>query len=391
MRRSARLPSILLVALALFLPFFIAAGPQASTVGLTILGPPHVGPEAPTVPHSAVSAGSSSYAIIFDQTGLASGTWWTLVLNGTSRTTQGGDSNIVFSEPNGTYAFEASAAGYTADPSSGTVAVDGQSINEMIVFTLPGSQFNVTFEETGLPPATPWSVSLNGSQQNSTATSIEFVAMPNGTYTFMTSTSSPSWQTTEENGTVTVSGSNADIPIPFEYAYRATFDAAGLPPGVEWYVNLTANFSAPSSGPPPPAAPHLVAYSFTSGTSMLLFSLPNGTYSYTVASDSLAWTPPPTSHSLTVAGASPPVQSIQPLELVPGPSGPSEALTSIVVGAAVVASIAVASVGYRTYALRPAPSSGPTAVDELYRSYDLATEVDPATVDGTPDALDDIF
>ena len=43
--------------------------------------------------------------------------------------------------------------------------------------------FNVTFAESGLPSATSWSVTLNGSQHTSTTTTITFTE-PNGTYNY---------------------------------------------------------------------------------------------------------------------------------------------------------------------------------------------------------------
>ncbi len=390
MIRLARLIIVLFIAVAILLPISLALGPYLGAVGQTIQRQPHGMVQAPAV-RLATSVAATSYAVIFGQTGLSPGTWWTVVLNGVARTTQGGDPGIAFSEPNGTFSFQTSASGYTADPPSGSLDVDGQSITEMILFTLPGGPFIVTFEESGLPSATAWSATLNGDQQSSTAASILFTGVSNGTYAFATSTSSLSWQTTEQESTVVVAGSNPVVLVKFEYAYRATFEAVGLPAGVQWYVNLTGNLSTPASHDVPATVPRTVTYFFAGGAPALVVALSNGSYTYTVTSNSLTWVPPTTHHSLTVDGASPATQSVLPLASILPPTTAGQSWTWLVALAVVVAVVLVGSLGYRTYALRPAPSTGPDAADELYASYDLPTEVDPATADGNPDPLDDIF
>ena len=68
--------------------------------------------------------------------------------------------------------------------------------------------------------------------------------------------------------------------------YAQTFSETGLPSGTTWYLNL-------SNG-----------QSFSSTTSTITFSEPNGTYSYTVATTDKTYEPSPSSGTFTVNGAS---------------------------------------------------------------------------------------
>jgi thermopsin len=64
------------------------------------------------------------YAITFTESGLPTGTPWSVMINGYTQTATG--SAMTFYEPNGTYAFVVSPiSGYTANPALGAVIVDG--------------------------------------------------------------------------------------------------------------------------------------------------------------------------------------------------------------------------------------------------------------------------
>ena len=76
----------------------------------------------------------STYSVTFAESGLPAGTRWSVTQNGVTMSSATG--SIVFTEPNGSYAFTVgSVSGYTASPSSGTVAVSGAAVNEAITFT----------------------------------------------------------------------------------------------------------------------------------------------------------------------------------------------------------------------------------------------------------------
>lgn len=331
---------------------------------------------------------SKAYLATFIAVGIPNGTTWAVTVDGV---TQSGAAPgpLQFDVANGTHNYTIGAEPGFTTSWSGTFVVVGSNISITVPFSLV--EYLVAFDASGLPSDIPWNVSLSDGAALSTRGMTATLRAPNGTYGFTTSTPSLAWQTLEERGTVTVNGTNVSVAILFEYAYPVTFLVGSLPSGVTWYVNLTGSLAAVAAPHAPSAAG--VTYGFQSTTSSLIFALPNGSYAYTVASNSASWVPPSTNYNLSIVGASPPPQSIQPLTVI-GPSSPTAAgawLTWAVIAVAVVAIVTVAAVGYRTYALRPAPTSGPGAIDELYSSYDLTSEVDPATVDGNPDALDDIF
>ncbi len=106
--------------------------------------------------------GPQAYPVTFSETGLLAGTSWSVSLGGSSlRSTA---ATISAQERNGTYAFTVGApVGYAASPASGTVVVAGAAVNVPIAFTSNGpATYPLTFTESGLPPGTNWSVTLNG-------------------------------------------------------------------------------------------------------------------------------------------------------------------------------------------------------------------------------------
>jgi YVTN family beta-propeller protein len=146
--------------------------------------------------------------------------------------------------------------------------------------------YGLTFEETGLAAGTIWAITLNGSQQSSTANWITF-SEPNGSYALAVA-SVPGYVTGSAPSTIQVTGAPTNLTITFALPpkYAVTFDENGLPSGANWYVNVT-------SGP---------ALTTTGATTGLSSNLANGTYEFTVAtSDKLyaaSYTP-----AVTVSGA----------------------------------------------------------------------------------------
>ena len=120
-----------------------------------------------------------TYSVKFTESGLPSGTPWTVTLQGTpqSQTTP----SIVFQEANGSYSYSISTSDnrYSPSPASGMVTVDGGAVKTDVTFS--ESFYSVTFTESGLPPGTQWMVTLNGTPQASTTNSIAF-SEPNGLY-----------------------------------------------------------------------------------------------------------------------------------------------------------------------------------------------------------------
>ncbi len=81
---------------------------------------------------------ATTYAVQFVESGLPSGTSFSVTLNGA--TSSSGSGTVSFSEVNGSYSFSiGSVSGYTASPSSGTVVVSGSAVSESVTFTASSS------------------------------------------------------------------------------------------------------------------------------------------------------------------------------------------------------------------------------------------------------------
>ena len=152
------------------------------------------------------------YSVTYTETGLASGTNWSVNQYGTVKYST--TPSIVYDESNGSYAFSIpSVPGYTVSPSSGTATVNGANITEAITF-VPLPKYNITFREAGLPGATKWSVNVSGSSFSSNTSSLTFKEQ-NGSYLYAVSTSSPLYVPSVPEGTVTVSGKAITINKSF--------------------------------------------------------------------------------------------------------------------------------------------------------------------------------
>jgi hypothetical protein len=205
------------------------------------------------------------YSVVFTQTGLPSGTSWSVTLNGVTEASTG--SNLTFAEPNGTLPYSlADVPGWhqSALPYTGSVTVAGATVTEPTLAFGPAT-YVVTFMQAGLPSGTSWSVALDGVTEISTTTTLTF-AEPNGTQSYSIGDVSGWHQATlPYTGSVTVAGAVVTEPtLEFtRLTYPVTFSQTGLPSGTSWSVTLNGATVA-------------------STTSSLAFAEPNGTYSYSI-------------------------------------------------------------------------------------------------------------
>src|SRR6266568_1345194 len=152
----------------------------------------------------------SMYSVAFTETGLPTGTSWSVTVNGTAQSSTSG--TITFSEPNGTYAYTVgSVSGYIASPSSGSVTVTGADVGTSIAFTQV--TYSVMFAETGLSTGTSWSVTLASVSHSSATTSVMF-SEPNGTYMY-TVGSPTGYRANPPSGTIPVNGQDVSKAITF--------------------------------------------------------------------------------------------------------------------------------------------------------------------------------
>jgi YVTN family beta-propeller protein len=232
--------------------------------------------------------GPPTYTASFSESGLPSGTNWSVALNGTKLSSE--SSTIAFvSLTNDTYSFTVGAvAGYTASPKSGNVTVNGANVTKAITFEpVPHPGHSVTFTETGLPSGTTWSVTFNGTLSHSATASIVFGNMSNGTYPF-TVTVVPGYVAAPSSGNVPVSGANVSETITFAQSppgkYSVTFTETGLPAGTGWSVTFRG------------------ATNTSSTASIVVNDVVNGTYPFAVGTVA-GYTASPASGSVVVSGA----------------------------------------------------------------------------------------
>jgi hypothetical protein len=280
MRHSAAVTLRLAVGAVLFLVFLSsvpASGPPLSsgthTTASTAGG---VREGARAAPGEHPSASGSN--VTFNETGLPSGSNWSVDLNGSTNHSIG--PAIWFTEPNGTYTFSiASLPGYVPSPSSGSVSVNFASVFENISF-IPFT-FPLNFTESGLPGATDWGVNLSGSLYTNLNPQISLSAA-NGTYPFVVDAPA-GYLAIPASGNATVSNASLTVPITFApVVYPVVFAQTGLT-ATNWSVTLASSTTQ------------------TNGTN-LTFSEPNGTYTFSVGFVA-GFQATPTSGSLTVAGA----------------------------------------------------------------------------------------
>ncbi|HTP54824.1 MAG TPA: hypothetical protein VML94_07730 [Thermoplasmata archaeon] len=286
---------------------------------------------------SVAFAAELLYDVVFVESGLPTGTFWSVELSASQNGSWVGGGNgswspfcfgitywngsattvVAFSVPAGSYSFSVSnvtngSALYVPTPSSGNVTVNGTGVTVDVAFaTVP--LYNVTFDETGLPNGTLWAVAISGTATGwdlgvSSNATIGFV-VPDGTYDFsvvqpfyipLPVTAGPlcsngtgngsafggRYVPTPESGNVTVAGSDVTVGIsfaPVTYS-NVTFVETGLPNGTVWSVTLTSQSTEPwgtAAGPSAPAGGEGFHFN-ASGTNEIGFTVLGGTYDFTV-------------------------------------------------------------------------------------------------------------
>ncbi len=151
------------------------------------------------------------FNVTFSETGLPSGSTWSVMLsNGATYTTSNASETIAL--PNGTYTYTLSTTAGRYMSTGGSFTVNGASVSKSVTFSLASV---VTFTESGLPSGSSWTVTLNNAQTNtSTSTSLTFTLV-NGTYTYTVTWTNTSYNATSSTGSFTVSGSAVSVNLTF--------------------------------------------------------------------------------------------------------------------------------------------------------------------------------
>jgi thermopsin len=201
--------------------------------------------------------------------------------------------------------------GARATSPTGTKAI-GNGGDFAPLVTLPGDcvtclenagLYHVTFTETGLSAGASWTMKILGvpvyeplpvltytsPNTNTTTVTTSGFWLPNGTYSFVVSTSPAGFAPNPAVGTVTVNGGSVSVPtIVYSKGFVVTFTESGLPTGVTWYVNITGQNPLQST--------------VTATAKTITVTLANGTYTYTAVSNRVAWIATD-SGTFTVSGA----------------------------------------------------------------------------------------
>ena len=233
------------------------------------------------------SQASSLYNVTFSESGLYSGSTWSISSLGSPSFKSASDldatSTYSVELANGSYAFSVSSligneqlADYSSSYSyPSQLTVDGHSQTVSITFT---PLFNVRFSETGLLSGSYWYVNSTGYQSFSSSGRLPEsqtsypLNLPNGTYPFaikygVGSASILGYTESSYNSPLVVRGTNQSVDVSFGLSnsslYDISFVETGLPEGSVWYVELNGTME-------------------NSTSSEVTFVEPNGTYSFHV-------------------------------------------------------------------------------------------------------------
>ena len=206
-------------------------------------------------PYQIIVSGTESVSVTFPalynasftQTGLSSGTSWsiyatssqsngrmTIVSESSSATT------ISASLPIGYYSF-AFGTGSTVIETY-PFAVSGGSIDKQISFP---TLYSVTFPESGLSSGSSWQLFGETTSPNVYSMDTFFIAtsvqtsitvdLPNGVYYYQ-----PTYEKTTftESSTIYVSGTNETVSVNFPSMTKVTFEATGYQTGLSWQISV---------------------------------------------------------------------------------------------------------------------------------------------------------
>jgi len=151
----------------------------------------------------AFTRNAPTYTVTFTETGLPSGTEWSVTIG--SSTKISGGTAITFSEPNGTFAYTVGLISGYHTKDSGNVMVHGAAVGVSVPFSR--TTYTVKFTETGLASDTQWCVTFNAVHTCSTTSTISFTGIANGTYSYTIANVTHYNLTGPSTGKVTVAGS----------------------------------------------------------------------------------------------------------------------------------------------------------------------------------------
>ncbi|MCG3110163.1 hypothetical protein L3N51_02460 [Metallosphaera sp. J1] len=150
---------------------------------------------------------------------------------------------VVFSLPTGNYTVRLTPPyPYVEENRTISVVAPGD-YTFTIALAVLNLSYRVEFNETGLPPGTEWYVNVSGIHYSRNSTIC--LLLPNGNYTF-TVGAQGDYVAKEPVGHFTVNGSNLVVQVTFiPEVFPVIVKETGLPPGTEWYVNVSGMRTVP--------------------------------------------------------------------------------------------------------------------------------------------------
>ncbi len=211
------------------------------------------------------------------ETGLPTGTPWTVAIdNGSATTPTTASSQTLALNSYTSYTLIVPpTAGYAVARQPISIGTNDSSIPVVVNVTFARTAlYPVHFLASGLSAGTGWSVGLGGQLGTTSSAAIDF-EVPNGTYLFFVGPID-GYQVLTSSGSVTITGAPLNVTIRFapSSGFALQFNETGLGNGTVWYLNATAG----PSGATLPASGPIV------GSFVLLTGFENGSYVVSVRS-----------------------------------------------------------------------------------------------------------
>lgn len=187
------------------------------------------------------------YKVTFKETGLPSGSSWSVQTEYTNLNSNTNTMSGYFS--NGTYSYSIYTSNKVYSPvkTTGTFIVSGNGVIINVQFVQ--TKFSVVFNETGLPANTAWYVNISG-RSFSSSTSDIVIYLSNGTYSYTISSSNPSYTPSVSSGNIEVHGNRNQINVTFYGILSNTETSTGLNHSIlgGTYVSLISTIAIVGGG-----------------------------------------------------------------------------------------------------------------------------------------------
>ena len=211
---------------------------------------------------------ATEHSVTFAESGLPSGTLWSVTMNGTLRSSV--STSIAFPEPNGSYVYNVTSpttpqngSRFVAIPPAGSVVVSGSNVTSSVLF---GTQYWVGTQ--ALPSDGGSTAPASGWYAAGAPISLQAVPASGDSFTGWTGQGPGSYSGTSNPVSITVRGSineTADFvgPTGNGSLVPVVFVESGLPNGTSWNVSLNGEWRS-------------------SNNSTIVFTVPNGSYAFEV-------------------------------------------------------------------------------------------------------------